>query len=226
MMRLIREGLFRLLQKPSQAMFLRALTAFCGVALVAGCASSSQSLVDERPSTVPSDVYPASRPTTIPANMPSASSTDFNALWKACEKSLVARNFRIDRRDYRSGVLTTYPLISKQIFEPWRTDTLGAKAVAESTLATIRRTVRIEFALDEAEGTYTATPFVDIERYTNAGRRITSTAMYRSAYRRTEARGSREADQGLTMPSRYWYSLGNDPTLEAALANSIKSRLK
>lgn len=225
-MRLVHDLIHRLLQKPARTTARRALTVLCGTAIFAGCAHSSRSFDDASPSTIPSDVYPASRPTTIPANMPSASSSDFNTLWKACEKSLTARNFRIDRRDYRAGILTTYPLISKQIFEPWRRDTLGAKAVAESTLATIRRTVRVEFTHDDATDAYTATPFVEIERYTNAGRRMTSVATYRSAYRRVEARGSREADQGLIMPSRYWYSLGNDLALEAALVKSAESRLK
>jgi len=225
-MRLVLSIFFEMLQKRTRNSVGSTLAMLCSAAVITGCASSSRQLVNAPPSTMPSDVYPASRPTTIPADMPSASSKDFNALWKACEKSLVARNFRIDRRDFRAGILTTYPLISKQIFEPWRTDTLGASSVLESTLATIRRTVRVEFTHDEATDTYIATPFVTIERYTNAGRRITSTAMYRSAYRRTEARGSREADQGLSMPSRYWYSLGNDPALEAALVKSTASRLR
>ncbi len=168
----------------------------------------------------------------LPARMkrsttqPSVSSKDFDALWKACEKALHARHFRIDRRDYRGGLITTFPLISKQFFEIWRTDALGVDDVAESSLNTIRRTVRIEIEHDDTTGVYTAIPHVEIERYSTAGRRLTSAATYRSAFKRTDARGTRESDAGILIPGRYWYSLGNDERLEAALAKSMRNRLQ
>ncbi len=157
---------------------------------------------------------------------PSVSSRNFDALWKACERALWSRHFRIDRRDYRAGLITTYPLISKQFFEVWRTDALGVGDVAESSINTVRRTVRVEIQHDASTGVYTATPRVEIERYSTAGRRLTSAATYRSAFRRSEARGTRESDAGITIPGRYWYSLGNDERLEAALAKSTRNRLR
>lgn len=170
--------------------------------------------------------YPDTAATTQPgAASPSVSSRDFDALWKALEKSLEARMFRIDRRDYRAGILTTHPLISKQFFEFWRRDTLGADDVAESTLNTMRRTVRIEIAHDETTGVYTAMPHVEIERYSDAGRRLTSAAMYRTAFKRTEARGTPERDRGINLQSRYWYTVGSDERLEAALVESTQKCL-
>jgi hypothetical protein len=195
--------------------------------LLTGCAASKRASAQS-----PGDVSTASArsdavdPDAQASALASVSSRDFDALWKACERSLWARHFRIDRRDYREGLITTYPLISKQFFEPWRTDTLGAANVAESSLNTIRRTVRFEIAHDSKRDVYTAVPRVQIERYSNAGRRLTSAAMYRSTFRRTEARGTRESDAGVTMPSRYWYSIGHDERLEQALARSVKNRLR
>src|SRR6266576_1615339 len=53
---------------------------------------------------------------------PTVRDDDFERLWNACEA--VARDFlfEVDRTDYRSGVLTTKPLTSRQWFEVWRRD--------------------------------------------------------------------------------------------------------
>src|SRR6185312_6563447 len=50
------------------------------------------------------------------------SSASFDRLWSACRDALVADGFTIDRTDFRDGVMTTLPLISKQFYEVWRMD--------------------------------------------------------------------------------------------------------
>ena len=164
----------------------------------------------------------SSQPSYPPARV---SSSDFDALWQAVEKSLEARMFRIDRRDYRAGLLTTYPLISRQFFEFWRRDTLGIDDVTESSLNSMRRTVRVEIEHHEETGMYVATPRVEVERYSDAGRRLTSAAMYRTAFKRTTARGTPESDAGINLQSRYWYTVGSDERLEAAIVRAAQKRL-
>jgi hypothetical protein len=155
---------------------------------------------------------------------------DFDELWRAAEDAARAKMFTLDRRDYRSGILTTEPLVSSQFFEPWRRDTATAYDTTESSLATIRRTVRYEFTRND-DATFTVTPKVLVERRTVAEQRITSVVMVRGAFRRFQGRsehrpyGTPEADVGVYLPARYWYALRRDEALEAELAESIADRI-
>ena len=154
---------------------------------------------------------------------------DFEALWSAADSAARSRFFPIDRRDPRLGLLTTEPVVSQQWFEPWRRDTLDADALADSSLATVRRTIRFEFERRD-DGSYAVSPKVLIERYSVAENRITSVVLYRSAFklgRTTEQTpyGTRESDRGIYLPSRYWYAVGRDWALEQALAGDIQRRV-
>ena len=65
-----------------------------------------------------------------------------------------------------------------------------------------------------------------VERYAATERRITNAMMYRAAFRRTTATGTRERDRGIELPQRYWYRTGNDPELEKSLAEALRRRLR
>lgn len=154
---------------------------------------------------------------------------NFDALWSAADAAARTRFFPIDRRDVRGGLMTTEPMVSKQWFEPWRQDVLEGDALADSSLATIRRTVRYEFERRD-DGSFAVTPKVLIERYSVAENRVTSVVLYRAAFRagRTTdqtAYGTRETDRGVYLPSRYWYAVGRDVALEQALAGDIQRRI-
>ena len=203
------------------------LAAACGVAvlLTAGCASRP---ADPRP-------MPSSRPvaTADPAYwyeqpaVATVASDDFDRLASAAESAARDLLFPIDRVDYRLGVVTTEPVVGGQWFEPWRREQQTAADVADSSLATTRRTVRFEFSRD-GEGdaaTYAVTPKVLVERQSVAERRITSAGDYRSFFRRSDAGGTRETDRGVTLPSRYWYPVGRDAALERKLAAMVERRV-
>ena len=188
------------------------LVALC--AALVGCASSSKK-----------SASPTTYPTTAQAPAENTiTASDFDQLWRACADVARDRQFVIDRQDYRGGVLTTEPLVSAQFFEPWRRDAITSDAVAESSLATIRRTIRFTFTRHD-DGTFSAVPHVVVERYSSAERRITSAIHYRSAFRRTMATGTRESDRGVQLPARYWYRIGNDPALERDLAEAVRKRV-
>ncbi len=89
---------------------------------------------------------------------------DFDTLWQSIYRVTRNAGFKPDRQDYRLGLLTSLPLVSGQFFEPWRMDTGDLFGRAESSLATVRRTVRWEVTRDDS-GKFTATPKVLIERY-------------------------------------------------------------
>jgi hypothetical protein len=206
------------------------LSAIASIALFAGCATThtpSESGFTE----VATDVDPA---TTQPAYWLdlaalSVSGKNFDRLWQVAEQTAHDFGFKIDRRDYRGGVMTTVPLTSAQWFEFWRSDVRRPDDLAESSTATVRRTIRFEFA-PEPGGTYKVFPKVLVERQTIAEQRITSVVSYQSVYRRParredRPRGTRESDEGVLLPSRYWYPTGRDQSLESALIDAMRKAL-
>jgi hypothetical protein len=152
---------------------------------------------------------------------------DFERLWKACRDAVQARSFVVDRVDLRGGVMTTFPQVSKQLFEFWRNDVGTLPAAMESTLGTVRRSVRVEVRrLDD--GTYEASPKVVVERYSQAERRITSVARYAEILAIDPlAGGSRQRDRsGADLPAAYWYALGRDEPLERQIVEDVRRDLR
>jgi hypothetical protein len=194
-----------------------------------GCARNARATATTFPATVtnPATTQPAYW-LDQPANA-SARFGDFSQLFQASEDSARDFLFRIDRVDYRAGLLTTRPMVSAQWFEFWRRDTQTWDDLAESSLATIRRTIRFEFVrLDD--GSFEVTPKVLVERETVAESRVTSPTNYRRVFHneidpRRRARGTRESDVGTRLPGRYWTPIGRDPALEEALARSIEKKV-
>jgi hypothetical protein len=129
---------------------------------------------------------------------------DFQALWDSCERVAQDRHFRIARRDYRGGLLTTEPLVSRQWFEFWRSDGVRLRDVEEASLGPIRRTVYFQFARNP-DGSYTATPKVVVER---------------------EARPDPSQITDDQNPGSYWYALRRDEPMELALGAAVRSRLE
>jgi hypothetical protein len=166
-------------------------------------------------------------PTTAPSR-PTVTARSFDFLWASCEDTAREFGFTLDRQDYRGGVITTVPLISKQFFEVWRNDVRTIGDVANSSLATYRRTLRFEIVRN-SNGTFTVTPSVTIERYVQSEQPITSSVYLRNAFRSRRGRaaiGSPEADRGIILPSRYWYVTGTDEAVEAAVAKRLARKLR
>jgi hypothetical protein len=201
-------------------------TALLGAALLAGCAGRNDAL------------EPTTQPTTLPGNVEestpgywfakpavdSVSGLDFDRLMDVAEREARDRHFAIDRRDYRQGLLTTVPMVSAQWFEVWRPDVSTLDDAAESSLATVRRSIRFEIARGDG-GQFVLTPKVLVERQAVTERQLSDPALYRQAFARTLARGSRSRDQGLDVAQRYWYAIGRDEPFERRLAESLRRRL-
>lgn len=152
----------------------------------------------------------------------------FPTLYKTCENVARDFGFQIDRIDYRTGLLTTVPLDSAQIWEFWRPDVRTLADKQRSTISTIRRTIRFEFVRN-LDGTFECTPKVLVERKTTQERRITSVALYRGAFTAETSKdmptGTKESDEGFMIPAKFWYAIGRDPALEKKLAHVISARL-
>ncbi len=115
------------------------------LSLLAGCAGNSQELPSTRPalSSIPAERGTADYWLNQPA-VASVSSVDYQRLWAACGQTLRDDQFEIEQEDYREGVLTTWPMVSMQFFEFWRSDAGTLHGVMLDSLQTIRRSVRFE----------------------------------------------------------------------------------
>ena len=153
---------------------------------------------------------------------------DFDKLWSACRDAVQVDGFTLDRSDYREGILTTLPLVSKQFYEFWRNDVVDVHGLTQSSLGTLRRTVRFDVRRME-DGSYQATPKVVVERFSSIEKRITSVAQYRDIFSFTaqdvELSAEQQQDSAPIAP-QFWYAIGRDHALERQLADSVQARLR
>jgi hypothetical protein len=150
--------------------------------------------------------------------------SDYEALWETAIRVAHRDWFLLDRTDYREGELTTRPLISRQFFEPWRTDVGDAYGVLQSSLGTVRRTIHFDIRrLDD--GTYSVTPKVLVERHSVAEHRITSVTDYQDVFSIDRPLVESEDEAGAEVMPDYWYSIGRDYALERRLADQLRAGL-
>jgi hypothetical protein len=197
--------------------------------LVNGCITGKQNPASTQPSTnidvaTTQPSYWLAQPPTAVVN-----SSDFDRLVSACEDTARDYLFKLDRIDYRAGLITTQPLVSAQVFEPWRQDNRTLYDVEESSIATIRRTIRFEFTR-LPDDTWEVAPKVLVERQTIAERRITSVVLYRNVFdtirtQHLRPTGTPESDQNIIISPRYWYLLRRDPEFEMLLAHTVENHL-
>ena len=151
---------------------------------------------------------------------------DFNVLWNACRDVVRAAGFTTDRTDYREGLLTTLPLVSKMPYEFWKSDLVTPHDFAQSAVGTVRRTVR--FTIRRlADGSFEATPKVLVERDSMFERRITSVDQWRSIFylRGIDVQRENELNDE-AVPAEYWYAIGRDNALERQLAQRVADRVR
>ena len=161
-------------------------------------------------------------------DMPAAAQVqarDFDTLWTACEKVARTYGYQLDREDYRTGLLTTVPMISKNIQEPWRKDAGTIYEQWQDTLQTIRRTLRFEIKRDES-GAYAAVPKVLIERQTVLERRLTSVTQYRGAFSGPRISSLYTTDVVNRVPNKYWTPIGRDEPMEKQVATAVRDQIQ
>ncbi|HYE18493.1 MAG TPA: hypothetical protein VEA69_08615 [Tepidisphaeraceae bacterium] len=161
--------------------------------------------------------------------------TDFEAAVDAAKDVIRNYLFEVDRVDYRAGLVTSRPLVSKQVFEVWRPDTGTVGQALDNTLATIRRTIHVDIDRNPDQ-TFTLNPKVLVERLSLQERRLTDVVQYRQAFtgpvgsRGTASRAqfARDADEetdASLLPVRYWYATGRDTPMESEVAAKLRDRL-
>jgi hypothetical protein len=182
-----------------------------GIVGLAGCKSSStttpgseQADFRENPKSTDIDPKTASPEYWLSQNATSELTFgDFQKLWDGCESVAFDYLFRISRRDYRGGLLTTEPMVSKQWFEPWRKDSTSTRDVEENSLGGIRRAIYFQFAKNP-DGSYTVAPKVLVERQTKMDPKHTS------------------PDEENT---QYWFAIRRDATMEIRIVGELRKKL-
>ena len=149
---------------------------------------------------------------------------DYDSLLKACQA--VARNYgyQLDRLDYRQGLLTTQPMVSKVWFECWRKDAGTARWVWRDSLQTIRRTIRFEIRRDDHD-VFHAVPKVLIEEQSILEHRLSSATEYRGAFSGSHTSSLYTTDVLTPVPGRYWTPIDRDTEMEKQLAAAVRDRL-
>jgi hypothetical protein len=190
-------------------------------AWLTGCASHPPAPPPPQDPSTGDPAYWLARPPSATAD-----SEDFASLWRACRRAAIASSFTIDRVDFRGGLMTTLPQVSRQFFEFWRNDVATPRDVIESSLDTIRRTVHFEVRKRD-DGRFEAAPKVVVERFSLAERRITTVARFAEIFTVEQTEGNRARDRyGGDLPDMYWYATGRDTALEKRLADSVRHDLR
>ena len=149
---------------------------------------------------------------------------NFLALWDAAMEVLREHRFVIDRADKRAGVITTFPMVSRQWFEFWRSDAVTARDVLESSLQTIYRQVTVRIRRKSPDSPYySASVSVSVSRSDRLNPQITSTS---EAYDLFLSPGRISRSESLTglsgsVSAERQVEVGRDAKLEKLLQNQI-----
>jgi len=142
----------------------------------------------------------------------------YRQFWLHAIRSVRHFGYDLDRADPAAGVITTHPVTSKQWFEFWRNDTLAADQVAQASVHTIRRHIRVTVQ-PTAGNEYRVEAVVNVERQEVPEQQVTTASNAVQAFNpKTQGRYSAS---GMAEAGTYWEDLGRDPVLEAALLKQI-----
>jgi hypothetical protein len=165
---------------------------------------------------------------TAPVEQPQTARLTFSqdkypAVFEAAVETLRQNGFRIARRDYRFGTITTYPKEAATSAEFWIDDATTAAQRRSDTLNSQQRTVTVTVEPDQASEAYALTAVVLVERLQRPERYLTHSAGTRitAAYDDTPMHLK---DRGIDGP--YAQTLDRDPLLERRLIEAIKAAVE
>lgn len=162
---------------------------------------------------------------TTPTEQPQSARLTFSAdrypaVFEAAVETLRDHGYRIARRDYRFGTITTYPKEAATAAEFWVDDATTAQQRRADTLNSQQRTVTVKVEQPEGEPGYALTVEVLIERLQRPERYLTHSASPRISTTYTDV-PMHLRDRGIDGP--YAQILSRDPLLERRLIEAIKA---
>lgn len=160
-----------------------------------------------------------------PSEQPKSAKLTFDAdrypvVFEAAVEALREQGFRIARRDYRFGTITTYPKEAPTAAEFWIDDATTLQQRKADTLNSQQRSVTVKVAQSDAGANYAMTVEVLVQRLQRPDRYLTHSATPRISTRYTDV-PMHLKDQGIDGP--YAQTLDRDPLLERRLIEAIKA---
>ncbi len=153
---------------------------------------------------------------------------EYDRLFEAAVGELRARGFVVDRHDYRFGTVSTRPVGSPTILEPWRAGNSVYDQAVASTVNYQRRQITItlepvENGQDmEPPDRYLLRAEVIIERVVLPTTYITGSTTSRRVIGKLSRVPAEWRQRGIT--GHYWRPIGRDPYLEQQLIEAIVRR--
>lgn len=146
---------------------------------------------------------------------------DMEIIWENCKSELKRRGFDLDLLDLRSGIIQTFPRVSKQWFEFWSNDVVTSPALDESSLHTIRRTVTMQ-VLPGDDSRHQVRCQVTVQRLSVAPTVVSGAVRTQDVFAGTSTHSpmwndTRKKDKF----KQEWITLGRDPDLEKDLLKAV-----
>jgi hypothetical protein len=140
----------------------------------------------------------------------------------ASEMVLKDMQFSIDKMDRQLGYIKTKPLQGSQVFEFWKSDSVGAYNTAESNIHTVRRTIELQIQ-EENQQMYLVCK-ADTERL-SLSQPVDSASSVK--YDKFGDRQRKSGTVKIKMPTKdsEWVYLGQDPMLENAVLERIEKKI-
>lgn len=162
-----------------------------------------------------------STPTELPQPAVLKFSADrYPAVFEAAVEVLRDHGYRIARRDYRFGTITTFPKEAATTAEFWIDDATTRAQKRDDTLNSQQRTVTVRVDQPEAGQGYAMSIEVLVQRLQRPDRYLTHSASGRITASYTDVPMYLK-DRGIEGP--YAQSLDRDPLLERRLLEAIKA---
>lgn len=162
-------------------------------------------------------------------------SEEYDRVFESAVDVLRNEMFIVDRQDRRFGVITTEPLWSSSLQEPWRTDNTTFYQTLESSLNYHRRIVTITLTpqdsdapTDQADATarpsdYQLEVAVAMQRRQHPDRALNTAAVSAVSFSSRSGAAQRLATERGDEQS-FWRPMGRDQYLEQRLVNLILAR--
>lgn len=147
----------------------------------------------------------------------------YPAVFEAAAETLRSQGYRIARRDYRFGTITTYPKEAATRAEFWVDDATTRHQGRADTLNAQQRTITVRVEQPGEEPGYALTVEVLVQRLQRPERYLTHSAgnQITATY---SAVPTHLSDRGIAGP--YAQNLDRDPLLERRLLEAIKAAVQ
>ncbi|MBN2455878.1 MAG: hypothetical protein JXB29_04975 [Sedimentisphaerales bacterium] len=142
----------------------------------------------------------------------------------AAEDVLGEMYFSIDKSDIATGYVKTNPLRAPQLFEFWRSDSIGSFNTLEANLHTIRRTA--ELNVRPKNGKFCIECSVQIYRLNLPEREVSSSAQAYRMFSKSEPMLQKFKLTPEQTKGMRWVYLGKDAGLCTEILNRLENKLR